>query len=50
MLYLETSFYQVNLQYTFTHPLRHGQDVTQGQFFKQNKAGFNSVFLDWLHS
>ena len=28
-----------------TQPLCHGQDVTQGQFFKSRIAGLNSEFL-----
>ena len=31
--------------YANTHPLGHEYDMTQGQFLKESKAGFNSVFL-----
>ena len=31
--------------YVFTQPLHYRQDVTQGQFFKQNTEGLNSVFF-----
>ena len=33
------------LEYVFTQPLHStGEDLTQSQFFKQNKAGLNSEF------
>ena len=32
---------KANLQYVFTHPLCHGQNVTQGQYFKRSTAGSN---------
>ena len=33
-----------DFKYIFTQPLHDGQDVTQGQFFKQSKDDLNSKF------